>query len=312
MSSLTPEQARFVLQSIGKTDIYQTTEGKPPDVFIESFSNETDNPVGRLASRLVIEYQLGYTSEGKITLRNPPTVFDLRKEVGRVGMRIPKAYRDNPEHAMEYLEKFGYTYKIFDKATGDSYKRKWLDVPGENSLVVDPNLIKNDNYLNPFFRAWLCNCYTDFDIFSQFPFIKERADKFKNRKQLIDAVYSAYHPAGTFLFSFEDSSIRLKHEFGDFIETYPSASSIRSISKDGILTFGGLALDRISLYQLAFLLHPSYVEKIHDVKLLDDMKEVIKDLYLYFLDQIKKSETKNDRKVRFSDRFIEFNRDLDE
>lgn len=310
MSSLSANQALFILRTLKRTELYSSDITKSPKDFIEALQKEIENPLGKLLLRLVNKYLLNYDSLGNITFENLPTVYDIRKEVAKIGMRIPHRYRDCPESSLKYLENFGYLYKNFSSPTTEFYKLKWLDTANENSLTTNPSLIDNDTYLNPFLRDSLNNSYTDFDFFAKFKFIKDRSNEFDNRNEIIEAICSRYSPAGTFLFSFSDKSITLKHIFKGDCETYPTPPSIQHVSYNGILYFRGNAIDYVGLYQIAFLLHPDYLEKIHKINLSAECRKISTDLYFHFLNQIKIAEA-NLPKYRFSNRFVEFNRDLE-
>ncbi len=312
MATLTPNQVLFVLRTIGKEWLYSTGESRPGATFVESFLETIRNPVGELASRLAIEYELDYAKEPphNIILRNRPHPDAVRGELQTIGLRVPDRYRSSPEEMMRYFEEFGQMYINFNSAETPIVKESWL--PGIPRLFVNlPMVAGADIWLNFYLGTHLRDLYTDFDFFRMFWEILDPPSSFDNRRSIISHIVKSYRPAGDFWVDFGFSSIRLRHQLGGRVQTYTTLQGIKSIAYNGQLYFSGVPLPHISLYQVAFLFKPEYAARIYDIELSEVSLGSMKEIYQHFTRQIKIAEQRGEQRVRFSDQLREFNVDLD-
>lgn len=307
MSTLTPHQVLFVLRSVGKEWIYSDGRGRPGESFPESFLHEIETPVGALAVKLAFQSQLEYEPippRGKIILKTPLSVDQIRSELQMVGARLPDIYRGSPEKALEYLEVFGHLYLPFDSPETPLIKEPWL--PG----LQPPLLTGADIWVNPNLSTHLRDLYTDFDLFNSFGAILPEPTELNSRQEIVDWIAKYHRPAGYFWIGFGFTELRLSHQLGQRTQTYIGPNAIKSIASGGQLYFEGLPLPHVGLYQLAFLFKPEYTFQIYGIEPSDLLMNIIREVYRHLLDQIKEAEERGEQRIRFSEQLREFNSDL--
>lgn len=301
---LSRDQLIFVLRVVGKEWLYIGEE--------EDLHEFISTDVGRLASELAIRYQLEYdqvTPSGKIMLKVPASVDEIRSRLQTIGLRVPNIYRSSPEETLRYFEEFGSLYLPFSSPSTRSVKTVWL--PGDPRLFVNRPLMNGaDVWINPYLVTHLRDLYTDFDLFRLFADALPDPKTLNNRNEIIDAIWKYHRPAGDFWVEFGSTTVHLIHQFNGQKETYSNIIAIKSIATEGQIYFKGLRLAHVGLYQVAFLFKPSYLSQIYGMEVSNDLLGLIQDIYRYFLDQIRMAEQRGEPRIRFTDQLSEFNRDL--
>lgn len=317
MATLTQNQVLFVLRSVGTADRY-TAPGKGyfSENFMTSFFRDLNNPVGKLAAVMALDYQLDYdfrqNPTGVIILKNPPTLDQIRLRVENIGMRIPNLYRTSPEQALTYYERFGHLYTKFGRARTPNILELTLPYGRSGSFSDMPLYRGNDFYLPTNLSIKLRDMFTDFDMFAVFPFLNKYVGELNNRPEIINFIIHASEPAGDFYEAFQTSptGIRIEHTYEGKTRIYLN-QEIKQMAHDGKLWFGDQQLPHIGLYQMAFKLKPEYIDNLSGITVPIIYKQIANDLYQHFLREIQIAEKKGEQRIRFSYIFSEFNDDLD-
>lgn len=299
MGTLSPNQVLFVLKALGKAELYQHGEGLPGETFVESFIDEINCPMGRLASSMALKYELDYEN-GKVVLRTrtPPKLEEIQSQVQKVGMRIPNIYRSDVNKVMEYIENFGYLYLSFNSEHNVGNLDNWMKLTGNTHLLANtPTLRQYDPCLNIFLETHLRDLCTDFDLYDLYPQAMAKIKEFQNRKEIIDYIVKLYQPLGQFWVSFGFGNLTISHNG----IKYDSIPAIKAFAAQ---------LQPLGIYQLAFLLRPGNVKFIYGIDITKKVAAIMQDLYRYLLDLIQQFESKGILKLRFGEQFGDFNREL--
>ena len=326
MTTLSDKQVIFVLYSVGTIELYNI-QGKGhygKEDFMTSFLQDITSLLGQISVQMCIEYGLDYDANNTIVLRNHPSIEDIMNKVSQVGMWIPYAYRNSAENALTYFLNYGKLYRRFKQIRNDS--NYWGLNPNETAadrdikfglnLVNIPLFEGNDFYLQNFLAIQLRDLYTDFDMFDKFQWILDPVIKLlDNRLQMIAYIEQIREPSGSFSISLQTfpNAIRIEHTWNNNKRTYTN-KKVKKMAHGGKLWFGNTELSHIGLYQMAFKLNPDYLGFTTGMgsHLPEVYKEIGKDLYKYFLNQIRISENRGNPKIRFSAIFNIFNEDLNQ
>lgn len=324
MTEITPSQIYFVIRSSD----YPWYESSTLEELIKYFKSlRRLRAIEKVAIKMAVGYQLSYDENGNIVLGNRPTVDSIRAEVQNIGMWIPYAFRSSPESALTYFQDYGQYYLSIDKPHIPPEERKVYprNYPYKQAfrLANNPALTGNDIYLTVT-RELLRDLFTDFDLFDTFPFLSQPdvISKISNRPQLIDTVLLALHPAGYFtkrdIYSNEGNYVIIKHTIQNQEIQYVG-DEIMTMARDGRLYFGSNPLPNIGLYQIAVRFSPKYADEFAGLRPGGyycthngyQFYELFEKYYNYFLRQIHIAEQRGEPKIRFTERFSEFNTDLD-
>jgi hypothetical protein len=308
-NTLSPEQVVFTLKSVGKYWMHANGEGLPGESLTESFLQEIQNSVGQLASKLAITYGLRYNGE-QIILERPPSLQQVQLAIQSIGARVPPDYRRSSAEAMKYLQDYGKLYLPFTEAQTTLSKTQWKSAVSDLLFVDMPMVSGADAYLNLYLETHLRDLYTDFDIFNLFPKIRSELANLSNRNEMISYLVKFHHPGGFLWISFGFTSIQLLHHWNQLKSTYRGPDAIRSTIFDGTMYLKDEPVPHIILYQLAFLVRPSYAKRIYGTDASDIVLDQMENIYTYVLEQIKIAEARGEQKVRFSNSLREFNADL--
>lgn len=272
-------------------------------------------PIARLAADVALKYSLDYNSEKNIILKttNRPTIESLRTVFQTVGMWIPYMYRDSPEHVFEYVQSYGYLYKYFDNVYGpksDELQTLYKSyAPAHHSIEEFQTLQNNDLYLIEALEGDLTELFTDFGLFRRFPFIGDHAQQFTNREDIIKYIVNTYRPAGEFVVYHTTpetyalgEKLLVRHFYKSQYFAYSSDDGFESLVQNGYLYNGGQIISPVGLYQLAAGFWGRFYY---------ESTPLTKHFFEYFLNQIHIAEQRGDIKLRFGNRYTEFNEYLE-
>lgn len=333
------------------------------EAFQYIFKSDIYKNIANVFAQIALKYQVDYDSTGKLVLRNPPQNLDaIRLDIEVIGMRIPNKYRASPELAMTYIERFGQDYLHFNyvmkphnpeiadckRTIYDSYQTVLTKCayfgmdPYLNRRLLGP-ISQRININAPVTGSYL-TWFTDFDIFKYYPFLNQYTNNITNRLDMANILTQVYRPAGIFevtldvgktermgnppyheIYTPVPSSAKfiITHTYNGQTRIYVN-QEIQNLVHDGKIWFDGQPISYIGLYQIAFLLKPSYYQYLYEgfhlgpqqyfTKYQEERKNIFlnlgAELYHYLLNQIKIEESSGVQKIRFSEIFKDFNEDL--
>lgn len=301
MSKITKNQILFLLKVCKKEYLLYTIYNKEP--FNVEISNLLKTKLGILTYEIIKEYNIDYV-DGNIIVNQDKGIDKIRIILQDIGMRIPNIYR-TVDLSLQYLLNFGYLYSQFSAPHNTDFT-KWFE---GNCYINYPSFEINDCYLNQYLYIHLRDLFTDFDIFSKFGNIIKDLDKSTDRLDLINKVVQYFQPSGLFCLSID------KH-FASIIYTFKESSfyipldSIPKIVENGKIIINDQELNKIMLYQLAFIINPENVNYITCSDLIERIKPNLKNSYNYILSNINIMEKETNFKIRFSNLYSTFNQDL--